>query len=365
MGLQESEFLSQGGDREWLQGLEHVPPKIQDLYELIKLLSHRPWLITQELIEKLLKGPHNWTLSELVQACVLISHFTSLPSFIYGCGINPEIDMDGGHTLRPPSLTDESGLSNNNKPNEESAGGNVEELVQKMKNIEKQSDTEDSQEEKVKKFEKVREQSGKYVAIHGVVNRTANKLQPRLRFKRTGNVGPVVAAGKVLGAEYHVPPKPYHPVVLSTRPPNSDRENLQQLSESLQYISRSMRNSTILVAGDFNLPHIDWSNRTVKPYANEGRKCSCLLDICNHFYSEQMVKEPTRTAGATENILDLVLTTHPAFIDEYKVTAGISDHDIVSFRVNQTPSISRKKARKVFMYNKADTTGMRADLLKF
>ncbi|XP_030851090.1 sestrin-1 isoform X2 [Strongylocentrotus purpuratus] len=161
MGLQESEFLSQGGDREWLQGLEHVPPKIQDLYELIKLLSHRPWLITQELIEKLLKGPHNWTLSELVQACVLISHFTSLPSFIYGCGINPEIDMDGGHTLRPPSLTDESGLSNNNKPNEESAGGNVEELVQKMKNIEKQSDTEDSQEEKVKKFEKVREQSGK------------------------------------------------------------------------------------------------------------------------------------------------------------------------------------------------------------
>ena len=63
------------------------------------------------------------------------------------------------------------------------------------------------------------------------------------------------------------------------RPPNSDRENLQHLSESLQCISSSMRNSTILVAGDFNLPHVDWSNRTVKPYANEGRKCSCLLDI--------------------------------------------------------------------------------------
>ncbi|XP_071492038.1 sestrin-1-like isoform X1 [Diadema antillarum] len=159
--LQESEFLAQGGDPKWFQGVEHVPPKLQDLYELIKLLSHRPWLITQEMIEKLLKGRHSWTLSELVQAIVLIAHFSSLPSFIYGCGINPEIDMDGGHTLRPPSLSDDAGLSNNNEPTEESAGGNVEELMQKMKTIEKQTDMEEeTHEEKVKKFEKVREQSG-------------------------------------------------------------------------------------------------------------------------------------------------------------------------------------------------------------
>ena len=55
----------------------------------------------------------------------------------------------------------------------------------------------------------------------------------------------------------------------------------------------------LLIAGDFNLGDIDWSNRSVKPYANESSKCAALLDVCNEFFLDQAVTEPTRISDAT------------------------------------------------------------------
>ncbi|XP_032058248.1 sestrin-2 [Aythya fuligula] len=48
-------------------------------------------------------GEHSWSLAELVQALVLLTHYHSLASFVFGCGINPEAEQDGGHGARPPS----------------------------------------------------------------------------------------------------------------------------------------------------------------------------------------------------------------------------------------------------------------------
>ena len=46
-----SEFLSVGGDERWLDGLHSIPAKLRDLYEINKILAHRPWLITKQHIE--------------------------------------------------------------------------------------------------------------------------------------------------------------------------------------------------------------------------------------------------------------------------------------------------------------------------
>lgn len=55
-------------------------------------------------LQALLKtGEHSWSLAELVQALVLLTHYHSLASFVFGCGINPEEEQDGGHGCRPPS----------------------------------------------------------------------------------------------------------------------------------------------------------------------------------------------------------------------------------------------------------------------
>ncbi|KZS11975.1 putative Sestrin-1, partial [Daphnia magna] len=48
---QVSEFLQQGGDQRWLNGLHAIPAKLRDLYEINKILAHRPWLITKHHIE--------------------------------------------------------------------------------------------------------------------------------------------------------------------------------------------------------------------------------------------------------------------------------------------------------------------------
>ncbi|XP_068015163.1 sestrin-2 isoform X3 [Melanerpes formicivorus] len=104
VSLHTEEFLQVGGNPAWLQGLHCAPPKLRNLNEINKLLAHRPWLITKEHIEALLKpGEDSWSLAELVQALVLLTHYHSLASFVFGCGIHPEGGQDGGQGCHHPS----------------------------------------------------------------------------------------------------------------------------------------------------------------------------------------------------------------------------------------------------------------------
>jgi hypothetical protein len=45
----------------------------------------------------LTKGTDSWSLAEVVHAIVLLAHFHSLASFVFGCGVNEELDQDAGH----------------------------------------------------------------------------------------------------------------------------------------------------------------------------------------------------------------------------------------------------------------------------
>jgi sestrin len=47
--------------------------------------------------QKLTKGKDSWSLAEVVHAIVLLAHFHSLASFVFGCGVNEELDQEGGH----------------------------------------------------------------------------------------------------------------------------------------------------------------------------------------------------------------------------------------------------------------------------
>ncbi|XP_075120519.1 sestrin-2-like isoform X1 [Leptodactylus fuscus] len=102
VSLHSSSFLQAGGDPQWLEGLNSAPLKLRRLNDLNKYLAHRPWLITKEHIECLLKSPggHAWSLAELVHALALLTHFHALSSFILGCGIYPP---EGKGIRRPPS----------------------------------------------------------------------------------------------------------------------------------------------------------------------------------------------------------------------------------------------------------------------
>lgn len=92
VNLYEKEFLLQGGDRNWLRGLEYIPAKLRAISDINKILAHRPWLLSKEHIERLTKGQNSWSLAEVVHAIVLLAHFHSLSSFVFSCGLTQELD---------------------------------------------------------------------------------------------------------------------------------------------------------------------------------------------------------------------------------------------------------------------------------
>ncbi|XP_032687012.1 sestrin homolog isoform X1 [Odontomachus brunneus] len=191
INLQKGEFLLQGGDLSWLQGLRSIPGKLQDLYEINKILAHRPWLLTKAHIEKLTKGDDNWTIAEVVHAIVLLAHFHSLSSFVFSCGINEELDNVTGHhykdnsqenSSKVPPAKDKLSSSPKKIPNNDGKTENVpsppsspsivgeqevgvETLMERMKRLSEKSESyQITQEELSKRFETVETQSAELAA---------------------------------------------------------------------------------------------------------------------------------------------------------------------------------------------------------
>lgn len=106
VNLHEKEYIAEGGDPKWLNGLEFIPPKLRAIYDINKVLAHRPWLLTKEHIERLTKGTNSWSLAEVVHAIVILAHFHSLSSFVFSCGLNQELDA----SLKSGTLEPEASL---------------------------------------------------------------------------------------------------------------------------------------------------------------------------------------------------------------------------------------------------------------
>ena len=68
-----------------------------------------------------------------------------------------------------------------------------------------------------------------------------------------------------------------------------------------------------------------------------------------------MVDECTRG----RNILDLIFASSPDLVKNVQVISGISDHDAVTADIQLKAQVSKKKARTVFMYDRADKDKLR------
>jgi sestrin len=90
-------FITNGGDYEWIKGIDYVSPKLFRLHELSSLLAHRPWLITAEHISQLLVRSENfedsWSVSELVHAIIVLCSYHSVCSIASGLGCADEEDF--------------------------------------------------------------------------------------------------------------------------------------------------------------------------------------------------------------------------------------------------------------------------------
>lgn len=129
------------------------------------------------------------------------------------------------------------------------------------------------------------------------------------------------------------------------RAPDSPAKFLSDLHD---HINTFNRNSKIIIAGDFNLPSVNWNN----PHPACGSPAQHLFDIMFSHDMLQIVTDPTRVDVTSSSVLDLIFISRS--IEHYaaSVDPGLSDHKMVFFSCNlgtMRPSpVSKKECVKDF-----------------
>ena len=134
------------------------------------------------------------------------------------------------------------------------------------------------------------------------------------------------------------------------RPPNNDITYMENLCGTIENLILNHPNSIIWIAGDINLPNINWSNWSL-------RSCNYSLSLCNLFTDllisngfSQLVDTPTRQ----NNILDIFATNRPSLVTKCGIIPGISDHESVYVEAQLKTVTVHSSPRHVLLWNKAD-----------
>ena len=146
------------------------------------------------------------------------------------------------------------------------------------------------------------------------------------------------------------------------RPPSSTTEDLENLQRDFDRIKSEKEITETILAGDFNVPHINWKTNTILENPQYGIEIKeNVMDIVNNHSLTQVVQEPT----CGKNTLDLIFTTSPDLMDEIQTTPGKRNHHAVTALYRSKLDINKKPKCTVYMYGKADNTAIEKELTDF
>lgn len=91
------------------------------------------------------------------------------------------------------------------------------------------------------------------------------------------------------------------------RPPDLYDGFADEFCRLLTDVCTRFPNSLLIIFGDFNFPSINWDTLSVSA---SDKDAHAFLQSCLDFHLTQLITKPTRSAGATANILDLILTNN-------------------------------------------------------
>ena len=126
-------------------------------------------------------------------------------------------------------------------------------------------------------------------------------------------------------------------------------------------IFRLPNNCHIILAGDFNLPDVDWSKKFVDPQCRYSTLSNQLINITLDYNLHQVVTSPT----SENNILDLVLTNVPFLVQNASILPGLSDHDMVSVEFLISSVRIKQPRRKIFLVQKGKFDLINEDLAEY
>lgn len=113
------------------------------------------------------------------------------------------------------------------------------------------------------------------------------------------------------------------------RPPSESHSFTSRLHDDLSTLFALYPAHPVFLFGDFNFPCVNWNSAV--PVCPKGNGlCKDFLDMCLDFNLFQLVSVPTRVTDSSSSILDLVLTTHPGFVESpLTCIDGVSDHRVI------------------------------------
>ena len=139
------------------------------------------------------------------------------------------------------------------------------------------------------------------------------------------------------------------------RPSANDQLSLDHLTDSL---ARLPKNQDIWLAGDMNLPGIDWTTNDIKPSCPTPTQHNQFMEILADNGLTQTVETPTRG----DNILDLFAVSNPTLVNRIETMPGISDHDVVFAEIDVSPKRYQQQRRQIPIYTKAKWDKIKDDL---
>jgi hypothetical protein len=148
------------------------------------------------------------------------------------------------------------------------------------------------------------------------------------------------------------------------RPPHQTDETINRLcKQEIMELSNKHKKDIFVLAGDFNLPDINWSEQTISSNQYTVGTNQTYLDIASDNGLEQIVDFPTRN----ENTLDLIVTSHPSYKQRCKPIPAIgnSDHDIVLLDIACNPIKPKPTRHKISLWKKANIYKIQEDLIVF
>jgi len=135
-------------------------------------------------------------------------------------------------------------------------------------------------------------------------------------------------------------------IILWYRAPCSDLANLKLFTAAFDFLSRT--DASIILAGDFNLPNIDWSS---------SMSCgNALHDYFIEFVNKSALFQHVIQSTRLDNTLDLVLSNDPFAILNCNVFEPFSssDHNIVNFDLYYCSLVNANHDIEFYDYAKAD-----------
>ena len=143
------------------------------------------------------------------------------------------------------------------------------------------------------------------------------------------------------------------------RPQPNDDVSIEKLNQSLRRLNPNSI-SIIIVSGDFNLGHFDWTSSSTIPGKPNVKQHQDLLDLITDHSLTQIADKPTRN----DTIIDLIITNYPSIVDHLETIPpiGEADHDILSLEITVSLRRCKNKPRQILKYSKANWDNIKQDL---